>query len=78
MTNEIITSKGNSLTYTANRNKDKNTARGTAVDVLNRLNSQNGIQATDPGLVGAREPFRYGKLFIKWDKEYTFPIKKTD
>ena len=90
MAKEIITGKGNSLTYTANRyanrNKDgygegglagikyndwlgyENTTRGMAVDVLNRLNTQNGIQATDPGLVGAREPFRQGRFFVKWLK----------
>jgi hypothetical protein len=46
----------------------ENTTVGLASNVLNRLVSQNGIQPTDPNILGAREPFRVGRFLIKWVK----------
>ncbi len=43
-----------------------------ASDVLNRLNTQNGIQPTDPSVVAAREPFRVGRFLVKWLKAPPF------
>jgi hypothetical protein len=43
-----------------------------ASDVLNRISAQNGVQATDPEILAAREPFRVGRFMVKWIKAPPF------
>jgi hypothetical protein len=43
-----------------------------ASDVLNRINTQNGIQPVDPNILAAREPFRVGRFLVKWVKAPPF------
>jgi hypothetical protein len=48
------------------------TTVGTAGNVLNRLNTQNGLQSSDPMVMAAREPFRVGRFLVKWTKAPPF------
>jgi len=48
------------------------TTVGIASDVLNRINTQNGIQPVDPAVIAAREPFRVGRFMVKWVKAPPF------
>lgn len=48
------------------------TTVGVASNVLNRINTQNGIQPTDPMMSAAREPFRVGRFLVKWTKAPPF------
>lgn len=48
------------------------TTVGVASNVLNRINTQNGIQSTDPMISSAREPFRVGRFLVKWVKAPPF------
>jgi hypothetical protein len=50
----------------------ESTTVSLASDVLNRLNTQNGIQPTDPAIIAAREPFRVGRFLVKWTKAPPF------
>jgi len=48
------------------------TTVGPAGNVLNRLNTQNGLQSADPMVMAAREPFRVGRFLVKWVKAPPF------
>ncbi|MGL4949656.1 MAG: hypothetical protein ACRC5M_04680 [Anaeroplasmataceae bacterium] len=48
------------------------TTVGPAGNVLNRLNTQNGLQSADPMVMAAREPFRVGRFLVKWLKAPPF------
>lgn len=48
------------------------TTVGVASNVLNRINTQNGIQSNDPMVSSAREPFRVGRFLVKWTKAPPF------
>lgn len=48
------------------------TTVGPAGNVLNRLNTQNGLQSSDPMVMAAREPFRVGRFLVKWVKAPPF------
>lgn len=48
------------------------TTVGPASSVLNRLNTQNGLQSTDPAIMAAREPLRVGRFLVKWVKAPAF------
>lgn len=48
------------------------TTVGPAGNILNRLNTQNGIQSADPMVMAAREPFRVGRFLVKWVKAPPF------
>jgi len=50
----------------------ENTTVSVASDILNRINTQNGIQPTDPAVLAAREPFRVGRFLVKWFKAPPF------
>lgn len=48
------------------------TTVGPAGNILNRLNTQNGLQSADPMVMAAREPFRVGRFLVKWVKAPPF------
>ena len=48
------------------------TTVGPVGNVLNRLNTQNGLQSSDPMVIAANEPFRVGRFIVKWTKAPPF------